>query len=179
MHSPSLEEQAEQFAGADGDGGRARVPLHHLHQVDVEAAGEQQGAHFTCRQSGATQREKFKLQIEREIFPNSFFKRLPAVALIQPQLLSVCTGRKEGQMHFIRGTGQLTVAGDERGNGAGRRFKHAGRGGVDQHGRHQLAVDGGPAQETHFSTSFLHPATRAPIPDSSLHFHCLCAFVCL
>lgn len=48
---PSLKEQAEQLAGADGDHSRAGVSLHHLHDVDVEAAGEQQRAHFTCRQS--------------------------------------------------------------------------------------------------------------------------------
>lgn len=40
--SPSLKEQAEQLAGADGDHSRAGVSLHHLHEVDVEAAGEQQ-----------------------------------------------------------------------------------------------------------------------------------------
>lgn len=51
----------------------------------------------------------------------------------------------------------LTVAGDECGDGAGSSFKHTGGVGVNQHCRHQLAVDGGPAQTEHtlFIYSFI------------------------
>lgn len=127
------------------------MPLHHLHQVDVEAAGQQQGAHFTCGQSRASvhQPNKKKVQpTDGEV--RTFFFYLP---LQKPCWVSgfgfffyqelVVTGTKPQT---------LTVAGDECGDGAGSSFKHTGGVGVDQHSCHQLAVDGGPAQNTRFLT---------------------------
>lgn len=64
LGSPSLEQQAEQPAGADGDLRRAPVSLHHLHHVDVEPTGQQQRTHSTCENSKRLQDNKTTISLQ-------------------------------------------------------------------------------------------------------------------
>lgn len=99
-----------------------------------------------------TDPERFNLQMAKDVFIPLWKRRTYGRGADGGR---TAVGLEFNQRLVVTGM-TLTVAGDERGDGAGRSFKHSGGFGVDQHGRHQLAVDGRPAEMTSvFTTSSL------------------------
>lgn len=85
LGSPSLEEQAEQLAGADGDFNRGGVSFHHLHHVDVETTGQQQRTHFTCKHMNVSRNDTIYLQ--NVGFTVSGNRNLPKISNLSSELL--------------------------------------------------------------------------------------------